>query len=85
MNQKPARIYIVIDTKTPNRWLVRAITPHVAKARIVRERFVARVASQDELIRLTAKGVGVIESGADEDLAEPDFFMSEVEEEPSLP
>jgi hypothetical protein len=84
VNQKPTRIYVVIDTKSPTRWLVRAINPHVAKARIVRERFVARVASQDELIRLTAKGVGVIDTSTD-DIVEPDFFPSEIEEEPSLP
>lgn len=82
---KPTRIYIVIDTKTPNRWLVRAINPHVAKAHVVRERFLSRVASQDELIRLTAKGVNVIDTAA-EDIVEPDFFPdAEVDEEPSLP
>ena len=82
---KPTRIYVVIDTKSPARFLVRAINPHVALRRVVRERFVSRVASQDELIRLTAKGVGVIDTLTDDAAAEPDFFTSEEEADLPLP
>jgi hypothetical protein len=81
---KPTRIYVVADLKGPARFLVRAINPHVALRRVVHDRFVSRVASQDELIRLTAKGVGVIDTLAD-DLVEPDFFPGEVEDELPLP
>lgn len=85
---KPTRIYVVIDTKTPQRYLVRAINPWVATRRVIARRFVTRVASQDELIRLTAAGVGVIEAGQDsaEEVTEDDLFpRPEMEDIESLP
>jgi hypothetical protein len=79
---KPTRIYVVIDSRSPTRWLVRAINPHAALRRVVRERFLSRVASQDELIRLAKQGVEVIDTGDDEATMDEDLFEAA---EPVLP
>ena len=49
---------------------MRAISPHASLRRALAQRFVARVASQDELVRLTAAGVTVQNATQDPD---PDF------------
>jgi hypothetical protein len=79
---KPTRIYVVIDTNSTSRWLVRAINPHVAQRRVMRERFITRVASQDELIRLSKQGIEVIDGTADAGASAEDLFE---EPEPALP
>ena len=75
---KSTRIYVVADTKGPTRYLVRAINPTSALRRVTHQRFVARVASQDELLRLAHAGVEVIEApGTAGQEEEEDLFAQE--------
>jgi len=71
---KPQRIYVIIDKYQPARWLVRAINPHVALRRVVTGRYVSRVASQEELVRLTSQGVEVLQGGGKVAEPEEDLF-----------
>lgn len=54
-----ARIYVVQDTETDEKALVRAANQSQALRHVVKHRFVVAVASQEELVKLLEDGTTV--------------------------
>lgn len=61
-----SRIYLVQDTSTEAKTLVRAHNQAQAVRHVARNRLSVTVASQDDLVTLVAGGVKVEDAGADE-------------------
>lgn len=63
------RIYVVQDTETNEKALVRAANQSQALRHIVKHRFAVAVASQDELVKLLEHGTSVETASAEQETA----------------
>jgi hypothetical protein len=68
----PSRVYLVANRDGTDPRLIRAPYRHMAERHVAAQRFVSRIATKDDLVKLITAGVRVEDAGPAEAEAEPE-------------